>query len=75
MDLKQVGPLLIFTLISNYEFQVQAVVDLLYSYAVNCDNLTVLENEVSELVGLAVNMHMEGYQYSLLASSIVEALR
>ena len=55
--------------------QVKAVVDLLYSYAVNCDNLSVLENEESELVGLSVNMNMEAYQYPLIAASIVEALR
>jgi len=55
--------------------QVAAVVDTLYQYAVNCDKMTVLENEISDIIGLAVANNMEDWQYPLVAKSVVDALR
>jgi len=42
---------------------------------VNCDKMSVLENEVSDIIGLAVASNMEDWQYPLVAKSVVDALR
>ena len=55
--------------------QVQAAVDVLYHYAVNCDNLEVMEHEISDMISMAVNLDMEAWQYPLIAKSVVDALR
>ena len=57
------------------EKHVQAVVDILYHYAVNCDNLAVMEHEISDMISMAVNLDMEGWHYPLIAKSVVDALR
>jgi len=54
--------------------QIGAVVDTLYHYAVNCDNLVVLDGEISDLISMAVNLDMEGWHYPLIAKSVVDAL-
>ena len=56
-------------------FQVQAVVDYLYHYAQNCDNLIVIEYEVSDLISMAVNLDMEAWHYPIIAKSVVDAIR
>merc|ERR1712227_400093 len=55
--------------------QVAAVVSYLYQYAMNCDNLNILENEIADIIGLAVNLNLESWQYPLVAKSVVEAIR
>jgi len=47
---------------------------MLYQYAANCDKMAVLENEISDVIGLAVAQNMEDWQYPLVAKSVVDAL-
>ena len=51
------------------------MVDYLYHYAQNCDNLILIENEVSDLISMAVNLDMEAWHYPIIAKSVVDAIR
>ena len=56
-------------------FQMSSMVSSLYNYATHCDNLPVLENDISDLVGMAVNMGVEDWHYPLIAEAITDAIR
>merc|ERR1711868_248053 len=52
----------------------QKAVGLLHGYASNCDNMPVIEADISELVGILINVGVENDHYPLVAEALVEAI-
>ena len=50
-------------------------VDMLHAYAVNCDNLSLLEDLISDIVSKMANLGLTDYHYTTVEQCLIEAMR